>query len=227
MNRETKTASVSIFVCALVCLISLNAMQAQESGSSHFGAGRQHSVSPAGAGVPARSVGASGGSTWGAGKGSFKSSAQPGGIWSDGSSVSASPGVGHGATQVLAPAAAAPALGAGRSGSLSASNARIVRGNTAPGLAHLSHSSPDRRFGTTASGHSPISRPSGMSHPIGGSRGRVGSLGRGAGRGKTQKSTSLTSTVGQYPSTWRPTPSSSLKSGLDTGLSKKGAGAQP
>jgi len=227
MNREAKATTVSIFVCATMCLISLTPGRAQESGSSHFGAGTQHSFSSAGAAVPAQSVGASGSSTWGAGKGSFKSSAQPGGIWSDGSTLSASPGASHRATQVLTPAAGAPAFGAVRPGSSSASKARTVRGNTAPGMANLSHSSSDQRFGTKTSSHSPISGPSGMSHPVGGSRGRVGSLGRSTGRGKAPASPGLTSRMAQHPSTLKSSPSSSLKRGLDTGPSKTGVGVQP
>jgi hypothetical protein len=227
MNRETKVSSVSIILCAIACLMSLNAVQAQQPGSSRFGAGTQHTVSTAGSGVPARSAGTSGSSTWEAGKGSFTSSAQPGGIWSDGSSFSASPGVAHSATQVLSPAASAPAFGAARSGNSSGSKVKPVGGNTASGMAHLSRSSPSQRFGTAASGHSPVSRASGINHPIGGSRGRTGSFGRGAGREKSPESHGLTSKVAQHPSTWRPTPSSSLKSGLDTGLINTGAGVQP
>lgn len=221
MNREAKLTSVSIFVCAMVCLISSSAMQAQESGSSHFGAGAQHAVSTASAGISARGAGASGGSTWGGGKGSFKSSAQPGGIWRDGSSVSASPGVGYSATQVLTPAVSAPAFGAVRSGNSSGSKVKPVGGNTALGMAYPSRSSASQRSGTAASGHSPVSRP------VGGSRGQTGSLGRGAGRGKTPESSGLTSKVAPHPSPLRPTPSSSLKNGLDTGLSKNGAGVRP
>jgi hypothetical protein len=227
MNRKTRGSFVSIIVCGIVCLVSLNAVQAQQSTSSHFGAGTQHTVSTAGAGVSAQGAGTGGSSTWGAGKGNFKSSAQPGGIWSDGSSSSASPGVAHSATQVLTPAASAPAYSAQRSGSSSSSKTMPVGGNTASGMAHLSRSSPTQRFGTAASGQSPVSRTSGISHPIGGARGRAGSVGRGAGRGETSESHGLTSTVAQRPPTWRPTPSSSLKSGLDTGLSKKSAGVQP
>jgi hypothetical protein len=95
------------------------------------------------------------------------------------------------------------------------------------GMAHLSRSSPSQRFGTMASGHSSVSQSSGINHPIGGSRGRAGSLGRGASRRKTPESQGLTSKAMQHSSTWRPTSSSSLKSGLDPGLSKIGTGVQP
>jgi len=138
MNRETKVSSVSIIMCAIACLMSLNAVQAQQPGSSRFGAGTQYTVSTAGSSVPARGSGTSGSSTWEAGKGSFTSSAQPGGIWSDGSSFSASPGVAHSATQVLAPAASAPAFGAVRSGNSSGSKVKPAGGNTASGIRHQS-----------------------------------------------------------------------------------------
>jgi hypothetical protein len=219
MNREAEATSLAIFVSILIWLISLPVIQAQQTGSSHFGAGTQRSFSPTGTGMPAQGTVTSGSSSWSAGKGSFKSAAQPGGIWSDGSYLSAPPGVSHSATQVLAPAPSATAFGAARSGSLSGMKPNNIRGNTAPGMAHLSRSLSSQRSGTTPSGHSSVSRPSGISHPIGGSRGSACSVAYGAGRHKTPDSHDTTSKMTHHTSAWTSTPNSSLKSGLNTRLS--------
>jgi 23S rRNA pseudouridine2605 synthase len=225
MNIEKKAACVSIVVCIVACLIGLVGAQGQQpAASAHVGASAPRSGSATGASAAARGAGSGGSSTWGAGKGSFGYSAQPGGVWRDGTSLGAGPGAGRGTTHARAFASdAAPSGGALPPGSAGAKPTGI-RGSAAPGAAHLSHSFSGPGSGIAASGRGSASRSFAMRHAAGGPRGRVASLGRGAGRGATRPSPGLASSVGKYPREKGTVVSSSLHRELATGLSKQGAG---
>jgi hypothetical protein len=205
MNYATKAASVSILLCMIAYLMSLNAIQAQETVSSHFGAGATRSASAVGGTIPVQSAGAGGGSNWGAGKGSFAQSAQRGGVWRDGSTLGAATGTTHNAAPVHT--SAGGELTAGSSGA----QASGARGSVASGTANLSHSS---------SARGSVSKSSSMSHGVGGSLSRAGSLGRGIGRGGTRRPSSFGSSLAQHGRTKESIASPSLRSGLNTGLGK-------
>jgi hypothetical protein len=211
MNCETKIAFVSTFVYFVACSMSPNAMQAQEAASSHFGASAPRSASASGGIIPVRGTGVGGGSSWGVGKGSFGSSAQPGGVWRDGSTLGASAGAAHSTAQPHAPAAEPFSAGGDLAVPSSGAKTPSFRGNAASGTAHLFRSSSVR--GSTL-------KSSRMGHAVGGSRGRPSSLGRGAGNAGTRQSSGLTTGLTQHGLPQRSAARTFQPSGLDTRLSK-------
>jgi hypothetical protein len=225
MNIKKNAACVSLAVCIVACLIGLDGAQGQRSASSaHFGASAPRPGSAAGSSAAARGQGSGGSSTWGAGNSGFGSSAQAGGVWRDGTTLGAAPGASRGTTQarafasdVVPPGAALPP------GSFSAKPTGI-RGSAAPGAAHLSHSSLGQGSGIVASSRGPASRSFAIRHAVVGSRGRVASLGHGAGRRVTRPSSGLASSVGRLPLEKGTSASSSVHRELATGLSKQAAG---
>lgn len=225
MNIEEKAACVSRVLCIAACLIGLGGAQGQQPATSaHFGASAPRSGSATGASAAARGAGSGGSSTWGAGKGSFGSSAQPGGVWRDGTSLGAAPGASLSTTPARAVASdAVPPGGALPPGSFRTKPTGI-RGSAAPGAAHLSRSSLGPGSGIMASGRGSASRSFAMRHAVGGSRGRVASLGHGAGRRVTRPSSGLAPSVGKYPLTRGTVGGSPVHRELGTGLSKQGAG---
>lgn len=211
MNCETRATSVSILLSIIVCFISLTTVKAQQAVSLHFGASASRPDSAAGASAPVRGSGSGGGSSWGAGKGGFGYSAKPGGVWRDGSTLSAAPGVAPSTTQVRTPAVGALSAGGDLAAGSLSPKGTSVQGNPASSTAHFPRSS---------SGRGSVSKSSGMGHAAGGSRGRVGSSGLGTGRGETRQSSGLTTSITQHRLTEGSSARSSLHSGLDTGLSK-------
>jgi hypothetical protein len=207
MTFGTNAASLSILLCFIACSVSPHDMRAQQAASSHFGASAPQPASTA----PVRSTGTGGGSSWGAGKGSFSNPAQPGGVWHDGSTLSAGTGIAHNTAQAHAADTEPLSTGGNIAAPSSGTKAPSFRGTAASGTAHLSRSSPIRGS---------VSQSSTMSHAGGGSRSRAGSLGRGTGRGGTGRPSSLGSSLAQHGQIKKSETDSSLHSGLDTGLDK-------
>jgi len=146
MNRETKVSSVSIIMCAIACLMSLNAVQAQQPGSSRFGAGTQYTVSTAGSSVPARVP--------------VQAEAPLGRLEKEASRLLPSLAESGAMDRLSAHLQESLTvlhkfshqqhrrlhLGAVRSGNSSGSKVKPAGGNTASGMAHLSRSSPSQRL---------------------------------------------------------------------------------
>lgn len=224
MNLKRKSACFSIVLCVAGCFIGPRAVQGQQPATStHPGVSATRSGSSAGASSAVRGAGSGGSSTWGAGKGSFGYSAQSGGVWRDGTTLSAAPSAGRDTTQAhTSPADAFPSGEALPSGSVSAKPTSMRR-TAAPGTARLSRASSGQGFGITATGRSSVSGSAGIRHVAGASRGRVASSGRGAGRGTTRPTSGLATSVGKYPLTGGTTANSPLHRELTTGLSNQGA----
>jgi hypothetical protein len=207
MTFRTNAASLSILMCFIMCCMGPHDMRAQQAASSHFGASAPQPTSAA----PARGTGTGGGSSWGAGKGSFSNSAQQGGVWHDGSTLSAGTGIAHSTAQGRVSTTKPLTAGGDLAAPSSAAKMPSFRGNGALGAAHLSRSSSIR---------SSASKSSTMGHAGGGSRSRAGSLGRGIGRGGTGRPSSLGSSLAQHGQIKQSVTDTSLHNGLDTGLSK-------
>lgn len=93
MNCLRRSEIGLVFRSLLVCALALQAGQAQQpSASSHFGGGAMRPETTMGSGGTGASSSLGNHSSWGSGQGSFGSSAQPGGIWTDGASLNAGPG---------------------------------------------------------------------------------------------------------------------------------------
>jgi hypothetical protein len=224
MNLKRKAACFSIALCVAECFIGLRGAHGQQPATStHPGASAAHSASPAGVSSAVRGAGSGGSSTWGAGKGSFGYSAQSGGVWRDGTTLNAAPSAGRDTTQAHTyPADAFPSGEALPPGSVSAKPTGM-RGIAAPGAARLPRSSSGHGFGRTAAGRGPVSGSAGIRHVAGGSRGRVASPGRRAGRGTTRQTPGLATGVGKYPLTRGTAANSPLHRELTTGLSSQSA----
>jgi len=224
MIFKKKATRVSIVLCVVGYFIGLRGVQGQQPAiSTHLGASAARLGSTAGASSAVRGVGSGGSSTWGAGKGSFGYSPQPGGVWRDGTVLSAAPSAGRGTTEArTSPADAFPSGEALPSGTVSAKPAGM-RGNVIPGTAHLSRSSSGQGFGITATGRRPVSGSVGIRRAAVGSRARIASPGRGVGRGITRQASGLATSVGRYPLTRGTAANSSLHRELTTGLSNQGA----
>ena len=207
MTFRTNAASLSILLCSIAYFMSPHEMRAQQAASSHFGA----SAPPPASAAPARSTGTGGGSSWGAGKGSFSNPVQSGGVWHDGSTLGAGTGIAHNTAQAHAADTGPLSTGGNIAVPSSSMKAPSFRGTATSGTAHLSRSSAIRGS---------VSQSSTMSHAGGGSRSRAGSSGRGIGRGGTGRPSSLGSSLAQHGQIKQSVTDTSLHSGLDTGLSK-------
>jgi hypothetical protein len=231
MTFEKKATCVSIVLGIVVCFISLYGAQGQQPATSfHFGASASRSGSTASARASVRGTGSGGSSTWGAGKGSFGYSAQPGGVWRDGSTLGAAPGAARATTQEHASAANAISPGGNvAAGSFSPAPPN-VRGNAVPRTAHLSRPSLGQRSGIMATGRGSVSGSSGMRHAAVGSRGRSVMLARGAGKNKNRPYSGVAPRVTQRaPTLGLPgisAPRTELDK-LDTGLITSGVESQP
>jgi hypothetical protein len=218
MTSAMKGIHVSIFLGFIACFIDAHGQQSVAS--SHFSASTSSSASTTNADVAPRRAGTRGTSTWGAGKGSFGYSAQPGGVWSDGTTLGAAPGTTHVTTQASTSSANALAPSLTRAqGSFSAKPSG-AHGSAAFGATHLSHSYSTQLNGSVAAGSGSAARPSGMRHAVVGSRGRVVLLNRAASKGKTQSSSSPSSSMAKRAIGKEPAATSHLHSGLDTRLNR-------
>lgn len=212
MSTDKRARFVLVLLCALGWLASPSSVLGQsQAGSSRFGAGSSSTSSTAGARASARSVGSGGSSSWGAGKGSFGNSAQSGGIWRDGSTLSPALSSPHQKTEVR------DTLGAPRSSARiattrsSGTRATGVRGIGASSPAHLSR--PGLGAGTAR-------KTSGFGHSAGRSRSRVGSTGKRAKNVEGLESSGLATRLG-HPGLFKtPAASASPHTGLGTQGSK-------
>jgi hypothetical protein len=228
MNCVKKVNAVSVPLCIIACFISLHPVQAQQiATSAHFGASALRAASTAPSSVVGRAAASDGSSRWTAGQGSFGSSAQAGGVWRDESTLSAAPGVAPGTK----PARTFPANAFSPSDDLAAGSFSAKpasgRGNAESGAAHLSRSFSGQRSGASAFGHGAASKSSDMRHTAAGSRGRVGSPGRGAGRGENRPSSGMASRVTQRTPTRGLAGNSSLPGALDARSTKSGLKSLP
>jgi hypothetical protein len=227
MTSERKPAYLSAILCVVACLAVPPGAQGQQAASSaHFGASASGGGAGRGASVAVRDAGTGGGSTWGAGKGSFGHSAQPGGVWRDRTTLPATSGAGQGAAQAGSPATRSlSSAGALPSDSFHAKQTGIT-GNGALRTTRISPAVSGQHSGISASSRGAVSGPSGLRHAAG-SRGRVGSLGRGASRRAKRSSSGFDSSLAQRAIGNRPPPGFSPREGLNTGLSNQGARPLP
>ena len=216
MNSEWKSKSVSILLGIVACPICLPAVQGQQAASStRFGQAPLHTSSTAGATAPIHS---GGGSSWGAGGGSFGSSVQPGGIWhDDGPSLGVAGGAGSSTQSRRTASSGLPSGGTVPSG-FSISAPSNLHGTT--GGVHSSHTTSRHSPGASVVHHGITSRAKGRGHGAAGSRWRVASLGSGSARQGTRRTSGVTTSMPRQSVTGN----SQLGLGLDTGLPANGVG---
>jgi len=219
MNSEWRSKSASILLGIVACSICLPAGQGQQAASStRFGQAPPRTGSTAGATAPIRS---GGGSSWGAGGGSFGSSVQRGGIWhDDGPSLGAAPG-GVGRSTQTRPSAVSelPAGGSAPPGFSSPSPSSFHASSSA-GVARSFHSTSGHSFGAPVVHHGIASRAKGRGHGAAGSRWRVASLGSSSAKLGTRRTSGVTTSMPRQSVNRN----SQLGLGLDTGLPAKGVG---
>jgi hypothetical protein len=180
MKSKRKATTISISLCTIACFISPYAVRAQQAVSSQFGAHSSSSGSKAGTSVSAGVAGSGGGSAWGAGKGNFGSTAQPGGVWRDGSTFSAAPTPAKVATQDRTPIANVSAPGGGAATESFSKKSVGGRESTESGSGHLSRSSLGRSSGGSSFGRGAAFKSSSMKSATG-SHSRVTSFSHGTG----------------------------------------------
>jgi hypothetical protein len=224
MTYELKVIHRWFVLFAVASIATLpGAAGQQAAASSHIGASASGSGSSVGMSANSRRAGSGGTSTWSAGKGNFGYSAQPGGVWRDGTALGATTSAGRGTTQSRA---SAPDVLSPTSGNSFGAKPTGMRGNPGAGAARVFPSPSIFRPGLTASGRGIASKQPGKSYVANRSRTRVGSLGGGAGRRPTRSSSRLTSSVAKPALTRGAAAGYSLHSGLDTNLSKRDVGPQ-
>jgi hypothetical protein len=211
MNSRKRSTQVAILLSVIVCFMSVYEVGAQQDVSTHFGSNAQRVGSTAGASFSVHGATSGGGSSWGAGKGSFGSSAQPRGVWRDGSTLNAVPRTAPSTTQGRNSAFGAPSAGGESASGYLSPKGTSTRGNAATSAAHLSRNS---------SGRSTVSASSGGGHIFGGARSRLGSSGGGAGTREKHQSSGLATSIPKRRAAEGSAPGSSFHSGLNTGLSK-------
>jgi hypothetical protein len=181
MNKRTLESSPLILSIVIACGAFLpGAIEAQRGPSSTFGAGAastQPSAAPNGSSRGGESA-FGGGSSWGSGKGSFNSSAQPGGIWSDGSTLKAARRAG--------PPSASASDALLHNGELSAGHTFAkpagVSMNPVFGVAHSSRPSAGFRIGSAGSGGASAFKASDKLFGAARSKRKAGLLGQNAGK---------------------------------------------
>jgi len=204
MNCDNKAISVSILLSILFCSICLPGVRAQQTANSaRFGASASRSGSGASTSTAVRGGGSSGVSSWGAGKGSFGNSAQPGGVWRDGST--------RDTTQARTAAVSSPLAGGGPAAGSVSPKPTGARGSPTSGTAHLSSSSSIGRS---------MRKTSSMSRAASSSQGRGRSQGHRAGSEKRRRSSGLATTVPHYGLTNGSAVGSPLHTGVDTRMGK-------
>ena len=159
-TKRVNPASISLL--ALACLFGVQVLAAQQAASgaasegSRISAASGHATSTSAQTGMGHVTSTGGGSSWGAGKGSFGYGVQPGGVWRDGGTLSSLPASNKSPTEGL-PSAASASLG--RSG-----------------LAHPS----GMRQATALSGRSAGPKMAGLKFGAAGSRGGLASRRRGS-----------------------------------------------
>jgi hypothetical protein len=196
MIRCKKVNAASILLLIGACFICPHPVPAQQpQDASHFGANEVGSGSTTSVGVPVRVTGSGGKSTWGAGKQSFGTSVQTGGVWRDGAALgAATPGTRTAkqdrasAKDASPPSGAPPPLFFGP-------KPTNARGNAAPGKGPILRSS-----ATSAIGRATMSKSSGTKHTAGRSRSRTRFNGPSDGKRETRPSSGLASGAAQRTS---------------------------
>jgi hypothetical protein len=220
-GRNARLASVPL--CIIAYFVSMPALLLAQQGASatHFGPGALHTSSTIGSVSSGRAAQAGGSSNWTAGKGSFRSSVQPGGVWREGSTFSAARGTSGSSPLARRPNEAGFASsGNPGSGSLSPRPTGL-RGGAPSGTAHFSGSSSGQRFGGGAFGRSSASKSFGPKF------GAARSQSRGMGTSGSQPSSGLRTGVAQTSSR-QGMPGGSLQHGRpNTSLTRSGPGALP
>jgi hypothetical protein len=212
MNCDNKAISVSILLSILFCSICLPGVRAQQTANSaRFGASASRSGSGASTSTAVRGGGSSGVSSWGAGKGSFGNSAQPGGVWRDGSTLGTPSGGARDTTQARTAAVSSPLAGGGPAAGSVSPKPTGARGSPTSGTAHLSSSSSIGRS---------MRKTSSMSRAASSSQGRGRSQGHRAGSEKRRRSSGLATTVPHYGLTNGSAVGSPLHTGVDTRMGK-------
>jgi hypothetical protein len=204
-NKRWSLASILLVFVAFSAYFTA-ALSQSPAGSSRFGAGTSTSSSTAGSRVSTRSAGSGGSSSWGAGKGSFGYSAQSGGIWRDGSTLSPSLVAAHGKAEARSSPQAPLSSGGIATTRSSGQKATGVRGNAASGTARSSR--PGLSGGT-------VRKTSSFGHSARRSRGRAGSTGTKAKNVKSRETSGLATSLGRPGLLKAPGARSSLHKGLE------------
>ncbi len=223
MNSARRAKLVLVLQGIVACIICAPFIQGQQSASStQFGQRPLSAGSTVGAAGPIGGAGSGGGPTWGAGKGSFGSGVQHGGIWHDnGPSLGAGPGTGNSA-QARPPATSPLPSGSGLPSGLSPSTPTSAHAGAASGAVHPFHSISSHASGASVMhrGVMPGSRV--RSHATAGSEWRVASHDRASTRGGARQTSGVATSMPKQSVTG----SSHLDLGLDTGLPVNGVGHQ-
>jgi hypothetical protein len=216
MSFGRNAKPVPVPLCIIAYFVSMPALFLAQQGASatHFGPSALHTSSTIGSVSSGRAAQAGGSSSWTAGKGSFRSSVQPGGVWHEGSTLGTAPRYGGSSPLARRPAEAGFASSGNLgSGSLSPRPTGL-RGGAPSGAAHFSGSSSGQRFGGSTFGRSSASKS-------------FRSQSRGTGTSSSQPSSGLRTGVAQTSSR-QGMPDGSLQRGRpNTGLTKSGPGALP
>jgi hypothetical protein len=223
MNSERRANLVLVLQGIVACIICAPLMQSQQpASSSQFGQRPPSAGSTVGATAPIGGAGFGGGSSWGAGKGSFGVGVQHGGIWHDnGPSFGAAAGSG-GSTQARPSATSALPSAAGLPSGFAPSTPSSFHGSTASGAVHPLHSTSFHTFGAPVIHHGVTSGSRGRSRATAGSEWRVSSHGRASTREGARQTPGVTTSMPKQSVTGN----SHLDLGLDTGLPANGVGHQ-
>jgi hypothetical protein len=186
----------SLFACFIFQPVVVQGQQA--ASSANFGARTAQPSATTGTHA-ARGAESSRGSSWGAGKGSFVYSVQPGGVWQNGTTPSAATGIPRAATQSSYSAMDTSSS----SGALAAASfipkSSSTHGSAPPRTVHFSHLSAAHGSGTNTSGRGSVTRPSSSRLNTAGPQSSAGFLGRGAGGSDTRSSSGLNSYRPEHP----------------------------
>jgi hypothetical protein len=223
MNFEKRAMSALVLQALVACVICVPLEQGQQAASStQFGQRPPSSGSPVGTTAPIGGAGAGGGSSWGAGKGSFGTGVQPGGIWHDnGPSFGAAAGSAK-SMQAQPSAASALPSGGGLPSGFSPSTPGSFHRSAGSGAGRSLRSTGIHSSGASVVHHGVTSGSRGRSHTTAGSEWRVASHGRASTREGARQTPGVTTSM----------PKQSVKSnshldlGLETGLPANGVGHQ-
>ena len=226
MSCLKKMSAVSISLFAIACSISLHAAQSEQAASS-VRAGTSASRSTAGTTTASHSTAFGGGSSWTAGKGSFGSTNQTGGVWRAESAPSAVPGAARGTTPTASSAVRAfPSSNTVALGAYSPKPTNAKSG-VSHGTAHFSRPSSGSHYGIAAGGRGSLSTSSSKRRVATGSQSRIGFSSSGTGGGKTGTASGLASTTMHLPSARKPIVSSPLGSLPKAGVRRSTLGTLP
>jgi hypothetical protein len=189
MKRAKKLNAVCIVLGFAACTF-LPSAQSQQANPANFGARASDWSSKAGSTSPeAKPAGSAGVSSWTAGKGSFESSAQLGGVWRDGSTLGTSRNIALDTARAQTLELAAPPTGRYlTSRSISARQAS-AGGSSAWGTGHFAHAPVGLNSRIAAQGRGSTSGVSTRKFVPSISRGRISSFSRSNRPGEAREST--------------------------------------